>query len=127
MSAQNTAAAPSTALESVKVIVRSRPLLDQELRQKCKTVVTVDKSMQQMSLHDPHEEVPDMLIAKTFRFDEVFDSSATQQQVYDEAAFQIVEAAAAGYNGKLDNGHLLYRDYLCIWVDWLRKDAHHDG
>ena len=43
--------------------------------------------MQQISLHDPHEEVPDMLIAKTFRFDEVFDSGAAQQQVYDEAAF----------------------------------------
>lgn len=68
----------TNSLESVKVIVRSRPLLDQELRQRCKTVVTVDKSVQQISLQDPHDDQGDMLIAKTFRFDEVFDSAATQ-------------------------------------------------
>ena len=38
---------------------------------------------------------------KGFRFDEVFDQASNQQQVYDEAAFQIVEAAAEGYNGTI--------------------------
>ena len=46
---------------------------------------------------DPQEEDK----GKTFRFDEVFDSNSAQQQVYDEAAFQIIEAAAEGYNGNL--------------------------
>jgi kinesin family protein 3/17 len=86
--------------ESVKVIIRCRPLSDKEQKFKCPYIVTVDKGMQQVSLNDPQEDSKDMLIAKTFRFDEVFDSQSTQQQVYDEAAFNIIEAAAEGYNGK---------------------------
>ena len=62
--------------ESVKVIVRCRPILELETRAKCRTIVSVDKGMQQVHLMDPQDE--DMLTAKTFRFDEVFDSVATQ-------------------------------------------------
>lgn len=54
--------------------------------------------MQQISILDPQDD--DAYNQKTFRFDEVFDVKSGQQQVYDEAAFQIIEAAAEGYNGK---------------------------
>ena len=82
--------------ESVKVIVRCRPILEQEAKQRCRSIVTVDKPLQQMSIQDSQSNDSQ---AKTFRFDDVFDMQSTQQQVYDEAAFQIVEAAAEGYNG----------------------------
>lgn len=36
---------------------------------------------------------------KTFRFDEVFDASSKQQEVYASAAFQLVEDSFKGYNG----------------------------
>ncbi len=52
--------------------------------------------MQQVCIRDPQEEDS----SKVFRYDEVFDQGSSQQQVYDEAAFQIIEAAAEGYNGK---------------------------
>ena len=83
--------------ESVKVIVRCRPLIGQELKNKCRNIVTVDKGMQQISILDPQDD--DAYNQKTFRFDEVFDINSGQQQVYDEAAFQIIEAASEGYNG----------------------------
>ncbi len=85
--------------ESVKVIVRSRPLLGQEVKNRCRNIVEIEKGMQQVTISDPQEEIKDASTSKTFRFDEVFDTQSTQQQVYDEAAFQIIEAAAEGYNG----------------------------
>ncbi len=36
---------------------------------------------------------------KTFRFDGVFDEYSTQQDVYSEAAFSVVENSFTGYNG----------------------------
>jgi hypothetical protein len=41
--------------ESVKVIVRCRPLLDNESKAKAKAIVQVDKQMQQISLLDPKD------------------------------------------------------------------------
>jgi len=88
--------------ESVKVIVRCRPLLDAETKTKVRNIVCVDKQVQQISLQDPKDMTTGgESLLKTFRFDEVFDQSSSQQQVYDEAAFQIVEAAVEGYNGTI--------------------------
>jgi hypothetical protein len=36
---------------------------------------------------------------KTFRFDGVFDEYSSQQDVYSEAAFNVVENSFTGYNG----------------------------
>ena len=36
---------------------------------------------------------------KTFRFDEVFDQTSKQQEVYASAAFSVVEDSFKGYNG----------------------------
>ncbi len=36
---------------------------------------------------------------KTFRYDSVFDEYSTQQDVYSEAAFSVVENSFTGYNG----------------------------
>ena len=63
----------------------------------CKQIIEVDKTQNQISIIKPDD--PDTI--KTFRFDDVFDSNASQQQVYDEAAFSLVESTSEGYNGKI--------------------------
>ena len=40
--------------ESVKVIVRSRPLLGQELKNRCRPILQFDRPLQQVTLRDPH-------------------------------------------------------------------------
>ena len=37
---------------------------------------------------------------RKFTYDYVYGQQSTQQQVYDEAAFQLVESVLEGYNGK---------------------------
>jgi len=59
--------------ESVKVIVRSRPLLGQEVKNRCRTIVDIEKAMQQVTIRDPQEDQKEAAGAKSFRFDEVFD------------------------------------------------------
>lgn len=58
--------------ESVKVIVRCRPLVQKEQLLNCKRIVEMDKSTNQISLIKPD----DTETAKTFRFDEIFDSNS---------------------------------------------------
>ena len=37
---------------------------------------------------------------KEFTYDGVFGEDSTQQQVYDDAAFSLIESVLEGYNGK---------------------------
>lgn len=38
-------------------------------------------------------------IGKNFAYDAVYDDDSTQQQVYDDSAFSLVESVLEGYNG----------------------------
>ena len=58
--------------ESVKVIVRCRPLVEKEIKMDCKTIIEVDKTTCQMIITKPGETD----LVKTFRFDEVFGSDS---------------------------------------------------
>lgn len=81
--------------ESVKVIVRCRPFLDAELKRNEQSSLLVEKDTNQVSIlrdRASHEY-------KTFRFDAVFDEHASQQDIYNEAAFSVVEGSFSGYNG----------------------------
>ena len=62
-------------------------------------------------------------IAKTFTFDGVYDTNSTQQQVYDDSSFGLVENVLEGYNGKPFHS----RHNLCLWTDRVWQDSHHDG
>ena len=44
---------------------------------------------------------PDTNEKKSFTFDFVYDDSSTQQQVYDDSAFSLVESVLEGYNGTM--------------------------
>ena len=76
-------------------MVRCRPFLDSEVRKKENRSCTIDKETNQISLLRDRRTNE----YKTFKFDGVFDEYSTQQDVYSEAAFSVVENSFTGYNG----------------------------
>lgn len=63
-------------------------------------------------------------VTKTFTYDGVYNYiDSTQQGVYDDSSFSLVESVLEGYNGK----RFMLRDYLRIRANRLWKDPYHDG
>ncbi|KAJ7998648.1 hypothetical protein DPEC_G00207060 [Dallia pectoralis] len=82
--------------ESVKVVVRCRPMNDKE--KSCKMVVLVETSRCQCFIKKPgaKEEPP-----KQFTFDGAYFIAQTTEQMYNEIAYPLVEGATEGYNGTI--------------------------
>ena len=87
-----------SSTETVKVMVRVRPMNKKENSLGCKSVVRVDKKQNQIELYRPEDSGG---ISKDFAYDSVYDTDALQQQVYDESAFPLVESVIKGYNGTI--------------------------
>lgn len=87
----------SKTSESVKVMVRVRPLNKKEKNRGSKEVVAVDSKFNQINLSKP--DSPE--ISKDFAYDAVFGIDSTQQLVYNEGAFSLVESVLEGYNGTI--------------------------
>lgn len=85
----------------------------------CLKIVEVDYKLNQIII-----KKPDTREMKNFTFDAVYDDDSTQQQVYDDSAFSLVESVLEGYNGK---SRVIVRDHICVWADRMRKDSHNDG
>ena len=84
--------------ETVKVMVRVRPMNKKENGLGCKSVVRVDKNQNQIELYRPDDNNH---MSKDFAYDSVYDIDAKQQVVYDESAFPLVESVIKGYNGTI--------------------------
>ncbi|XP_060765739.1 kinesin-like protein KIF17 [Neoarius graeffei] len=86
------------ASESVKVVVRCRPLNNREKTLNCKMVVSVDCSRCQCFIEKPGaaEEPP-----KQFTFDGTYFIDQTTEQMYNEIAYPLVEGVTEGYNGTI--------------------------
>ncbi|KAG7318866.1 hypothetical protein KOW79_017340 [Hemibagrus wyckioides] len=86
------------ASESVKVVVRCRPLNNREKALNCKMVVSVDCSHCQCFIEKPgaSEEPP-----KQFTFDGTYFIDQTTEQMYNEIAYPLVEGVTEGYNGTI--------------------------
>ncbi|XP_076862858.1 kinesin-like protein KIF17 isoform X3 [Brachyhypopomus gauderio] len=86
------------ASESVKVVVRCRPLNDREKALNCKMVVSVDTSRCQCFIEKPGttEEPP-----KQFTFDGTYFINQHTEQMYNETAYPLVEGVTEGYNGTI--------------------------
>uniref|UniRef100_A0A3B4DWD5 Kinesin-like protein n=1 Tax=Pygocentrus nattereri TaxID=42514 RepID=A0A3B4DWD5_PYGNA len=86
------------ASESVKVVIRCRPLNDREKVLSCKLVVSVDASHCQCFIEKPGaaEEPP-----KQFTFDGTYFINQTTEQMYNEIAYPLVEGVTEGYNGTI--------------------------
>jgi hypothetical protein len=76
------------ASESVKVVVRCRPLNDREKALNCKMVVSIDSSHCQCFIEKPgaSEEPP-----KQFTFDGAYYMNHSTEQIYNEIAYPLVE------------------------------------
>ncbi|XP_068097780.1 kinesin-like protein KIF17 [Hyperolius riggenbachi] len=86
------------ASESVKVVVRCRPMNDREKDMKCQAVVTMYSSRGQCFIRKPEggEETP-----KQFTFDGAYYTDHCTEQIYNEIAYPLVEGVTEGYNGTI--------------------------
>lgn len=82
--------------ECVKVAVRTRPMNSKEIERGSKSVVEINESDRTVNLKAETDEM-----GRKFTYDYVYGTNSTQQQVYDEAAFGLVESVLEGYNGTI--------------------------
>ncbi|XP_015412779.1 PREDICTED: kinesin-like protein KIF17 isoform X1 [Myotis davidii] len=86
------------ASESVKVVVRCRPMNQRERELNCQPVVTVDSARGQCFIQNPSatDEPP-----KQFTFDGAYFMDHFTEQIYNEIAYPLVEGVTEGYNGTI--------------------------
>ena len=82
--------------ESVKVIVRCRPLNEKEREMKTRLVIQTDCSLHQCTIKKPGD---DSKFAKIFTFDGVYGISSSAEKIYSEIVRPIVNGVIEGYNG----------------------------
>ncbi|XP_024860080.1 kinesin-like protein KIF17 isoform X2 [Kryptolebias marmoratus] len=84
--------------ESVKVVVRCRPLNDREKALNSKMVLSMDLDRCQCFIEKPGavDEPP-----KQFTFDGTYYIDQTTEQLYNEIAYPLVEGVTEGYNGTI--------------------------
>ncbi|KAM3839277.1 kinesin-like protein KIF3B isoform 1-T2 [Vipera latastei] len=85
--------------ETVRVVVRCRPMNGKEKVASYEQVVDVDVKLGQVSVKNPKgtsHELP-----KTFTFDAVYDWSSKQFELYDETFRPLVDSVLQGFNGTI--------------------------
>jgi hypothetical protein len=85
--------------ETVRVIVRVRPLSSKEKDQGREQIVRVDKKTSSIQVRNPDADTREA--PRSFTFDNVYGDQSEQKTIYDETAAPIVEAAMQGYNGTI--------------------------
>ncbi|XP_071537776.1 kinesin-like protein KIF3B isoform X2 [Panulirus ornatus] len=85
--------------EEVKVVVRCRPMNEQETASGHKRVVDMDVDRGVVELRNV--KAPDTDPPKTFTFDAVYDWNSKQQELYDETFRPLVESVLCGFNGTI--------------------------
>ncbi|XP_018092567.1 kinesin-like protein KIF3B isoform X2 [Xenopus laevis] len=89
----------SKSSESVRVVVRCRPMNSKELAAGYERVVNVDVKLGQVSVK-VHKGATNEL-PKTFTFDAVYDSNSKQVELYDETFRPLVDSVLLGFNGTI--------------------------
>jgi hypothetical protein len=82
--------------ESVRVVLRCRPLSDKEKAAGHVNIVTLEPKAGTVAVKDPKQISG---LEKIFTFDYVFDNNSTQNDVYSATARDIVDSVLHGYNG----------------------------
>ena len=87
-----------SASECVKVVVRIRPLSDKEVADGRKETIRANSERAEVRVESVASatEAP-----KTFTFDATYGSDSKQEQIYDSAAYPIVESVLKGFNGTI--------------------------
>ncbi|KAL4655440.1 kinesin-like protein KIF3B isoform X1 [Arapaima gigas] len=85
--------------ESVKVVVRCRPMNEKEKGANYERVVSMDVKLGQVVVRNPRgtsQEHP-----KVFTFDSVYDWNSKQVELYDETFRPLVDSVLQGFNGTI--------------------------
>lgn len=85
--------------ESVKVVVRVRPLSRKEIQDGHEAVTIADEERGTITCNNPNSDDGDP--PRSFTFDAVFGSTCTQRSIYDKCGASVVEAVLSGYNGTI--------------------------
>ncbi|KAL7636199.1 UNVERIFIED_CONTAM: hypothetical protein RMT77_012956 [Armadillidium vulgare] len=85
--------------ESVKVVVRCRPMNEQETAGNHQRVVEMDVSRGTVEIHNVKNSETDP--PKVFTFDAVYDWNSKQQDLYDETFQPLVDSVLSGFNGTI--------------------------
>ena len=83
--------------ESVKVVVRCRPLGSKEMEEQRECIVNVDMSQGSIQICNPSN----IKEIKSFTFDHTYDYRATQELIFSQTALPILESIMEGYNGTI--------------------------
>ena len=90
------AANAMSAAETVKVVVRCRPLNNKELNDGRQQIIEMDEKSGTCVVTPANNEPP-----KTFTFDAVYAPNTLQEVLYKQSAAHIVDSVLEGYNGTI--------------------------
>jgi len=83
--------------ESVKVVVRCRPLGSKEMEEQRECIVNVDMNQDSIAICNPSN----IKEIKSFTFDHTYDYRSTQELIFSQTALPILESIMEGYNGTI--------------------------
>ena len=83
--------------ESVRVVVRCRPLGQKEISEQRECVVNVDMKNCTIAICNPNN----VKEIKSFTFDHTYDWNASQELIFQQTALPILESVMEGYNGTI--------------------------
>ncbi|XP_041675661.1 kinesin-like protein KIF3A [Drosophila eugracilis] len=86
-------------VENVRVVVRVRPMDKNELTVGARDVISLDKITHSLTIVNPHAMANEP--SKIYYFDNVFDGSSNQLDIYVDTARPIVNKVLEGYNGTI--------------------------
>ena len=83
--------------ETVKVVIRCRPMSSKEMQAGHEVVVNIRSKQGEIFVKKPASDEP----PKQFTFDMAFDWNNKQHEIYDNCASHIIENVLEGYNGTI--------------------------
>ena len=83
-------------IESIKVVVRCRPMIGREIYRKCESIVNIDPLRNQVQLKSLDvQNIP----SKTFTFDGSYGIDSKTETIYNDFGVQLIKSVFEGYNG----------------------------
>ena len=86
-------------METVKVAVRCRPISRDERKDERRCIVKVNSNRGEISILNAKGDSSEA--PKLFTFDCTYGEDSTQEQVYSDTGYPIVESVIQGYNGTI--------------------------
>uniref|UniRef100_S4RI91 Kinesin-like protein n=1 Tax=Petromyzon marinus TaxID=7757 RepID=S4RI91_PETMA len=84
--------------ETVRVVVRCRPMNPRESAASYESVITIDVRAGQVAIRNPRANADP---ARTFTFDAVYGGDAKQLDIYEESFRPLVDSVLCGFNGTI--------------------------